>query len=106
MTEAWVVLCTCPDQTSAERLAKQLLTQGLAACVNLLPKVRSLYLWQGQLCDDQEVQMIIKTTRQRYPALEAALSAAHPYDNPEILALAAADGAKAYLSWLSEVTHD
>ncbi|WKE65030.1 divalent-cation tolerance protein CutA [Gallaecimonas kandeliae] len=104
MTQALVVLCTCPDEGSAEALAKTLLEARLAACVNLLPGMRSLYLWQGELCDEPEVQLVIKTQAKHFDALVQLLRAHHPYDTPEILALPVVAGAPDYLAWLKEVT--
>lgn len=103
MTQALVVLCTCPDEASALALAKTLLEARLAACVNLIPKVRSLYLWQGQLCDDTEVQLVIKSSLPHFEALAERVRALHPYDIPEILALPVSAGDSRYLTWLEEV---
>jgi len=101
MTEVFVVLCTCPNSVEAEKLASGLLEQGLAACVNILPQIRSIYRWQGEVHNDSEVLMIIKTTRQAYAGLQQWLQDNHPYDVPEILALPVADGCDAYLEWVT-----
>ncbi|WP_115717337.1 divalent-cation tolerance protein CutA [Gallaecimonas mangrovi] len=106
MPKALVVLCTCPDNDTATTLSKHLLTEHLAGCINVIPAVRSLYLWQGALCEDSELQLVIKTTAERYAALEAAILKHHPYDTPEIIALAVEKGSADYLNWLAEVTHD
>jgi len=95
------VLCTCPDAAVAQRLAGGLVGGGLAACVNVLPEIRSLYRWQGETCDEAEVLMIIKTTRGVYPALERWLRANHPYELPEVLALNVETGSEAYLGWVA-----
>ena len=100
MTDAIVVLCTAPP-AKAEPLARGLVEQRLAACVNMLQGVRSFYRWDGAIQDDAEVQLIIKTTRARFAALQAWLDDNHPYDVPEILALDVAQGAGPYLSWLT-----
>ena len=104
MSDAIVVLCTCPDNTSAHELAQTLLSEKLAACVNLIPQVTSLYYWQGQLEESQEVQLIIKTRRTLFGVLQERLLALHPYDVPEVLALPILSGNPAYLQWLQEQT--
>lgn len=97
---ALVVLCTCPDDTVADTIARQLVTRRLAACVNQLGAVRSTYYWQGELQQDQEVLLLIKTTVDGRTALEDCLRALHPYENPEIIALPVVAGADRYLQWL------
>jgi len=105
--EALVVLVSIPADGTADDIGVRLVTAGLAACVHRLPAGRSVYRWQGAVETADEVVLIIKTTRAAYPALEAAVRNAHPYDVPEILALAVADGLPAYLLWLAEsVTAD
>lgn len=98
------VLCTCPDEDTAQRLGAGLVEAGLAACVNVLPSIRSIYRWKGTLQNDQETLMIIKTSRPAYRGLEAWLLERHPYDTPEVLALPVAAGSPAYLSWVLEGT--
>ena len=93
---------TCPDPATAERLAAILVSERLAACVNVLPGVRSTYLWQGKLEQEDEVLLVIKTTRARYPALQARLPAVHPYELPELVAVEAVEGLPAYLQWVAE----
>lgn len=102
--EVLAVLCTCPDAHTAQRLAAGLVEARLAACVNILPEIRSIYRWQGETCDDAEVLMIAKTTAGAYPALERWLLSNHPYDVPEVLALPAAFGSRAYLDWVGRET--
>ena len=99
-----MVLCTCPDPATAERLARGLVGGGLAACVNILPQIRSIYRWQGETQDDAEVLMVAKTTRSAYAGLEAWLAEEHPYDVPEVLALPVRAGAGAYLDWVVNET--
>jgi periplasmic divalent cation tolerance protein len=101
-SNALVVLCTCPDLALAEQLAGGLVEAGLAACVNILPQIRSIYRWDGKLQNDLEVLLIVKTTGAAYPGLERWLLENHPYDVPEVLALPVTAGADAYLSWLTE----
>jgi periplasmic divalent cation tolerance protein len=97
-----VVLCTAPAGGEvAVGLARGLVEAGLAACVNLVPAVRSLYRWQGKLCDDAEVLLIIKTRRERFEAVREWLSREHPYEVPEVVALPIEAGAPSYLAWLA-----
>lgn len=104
MSDAIVVLCTCPDNTSARELAQTLLSEKLAACVNLIPQVTSLYYWQGKMEESQEVQLVIKTRRTMFGVLQERLLALHPYEVPEILALPILCGNPAYLQWVQEQT--
>jgi periplasmic divalent cation tolerance protein len=102
--EPLVVLCTAPSEDVGAALARGLVEAKLAACVNLVPGVRSLYLWQGAVHDEREVQLVIKTRRARFDALERWLSDHHPYDVPEVLALSVAGGSADYLRWIEEST--
>ena len=104
--EALVVLCTCPDEDSAARIARALVESGTCACVSRVPGVRSMYKWEGQVLDEAEVLLIIKTLASAYPGLEQRLQALHPYQTPEILALPVRAGAPGYLSWLQTVLHE
>jgi periplasmic divalent cation tolerance protein len=98
--EPVVVLCTFPDLDQARQIGAALVERQVAACVNLLPGVESIYRWQGKVEQAGEVLALIKTTR--YPDLEAAIKELHPYDVPEILALPVAAGLPAYLAWMAE----
>jgi periplasmic divalent cation tolerance protein len=98
---ALVVLSTFPDADHATRVAHALVEERLAACVNLVAPVRSIYRWKGAVHDDPELLAIIKTSTDRYPALAARLAALHPYEVPEIIALPLAAGHPPYLSWLA-----
>jgi len=101
MTEIVVVLTTVAADDGAEVFARQLVEERLAACVNLHPPMVSFYRWEGQLTRDAERQIVIKTTRDRVPALEARLKALHTYDLPEFLVLPVEQGSEAYLVWVS-----
>ena len=98
---ALLVLTNCPDLECAEGIAQSLLELHLAVCVNILPACRSLYRWQGAIESANEVPLLIKTSEERYPALEARIVALHPYDLPEIIALPITHGLPAYLAWLA-----
>lgn len=99
--EARVVLCTC-NEREALRLAHELVRDGLAACVNLVPKLTSVYVWNGEICEDRETLLVIKTTLELMPELRAAIAALHPYEVPEIVALSVdeASSSREYLAWL------
>ena len=102
--EALLVISNLPDRASAEKLAHLLIDQRLAACVNVLSPCRSVYRWKGKVDDAEEFPLLIKTTRERYAALEAAVRKHHPYELPEIIALPLAAGLPAYLDWVSAET--
>jgi periplasmic divalent cation tolerance protein len=104
MSEPLLILTNCPDETTAERIAQTVVEQRLAACVNRLAPVRSTYRWQGAIEQAAEVPLLIKTTRERYPELEAAIRALHPYSVPEIIAVPVAAGYAPYLRWIDEET--
>ena len=96
-----VVFCSCPPEFAAE-IARTVVTERLAACVNIVPTVRSVYQWKGELCDDIESLMVIKTTADRLQELTARLLSCHPYDVPEVIALPIQDGEgnPEFLKWL------
>ena len=99
-----LVLTNLPDRAAAERLAALLIEQRLAACVNILAPCRSVYRWKGAVRRDEEHPMLIKTTAERYPALEKALREGHPYELPEIIAVPIERGLPAYLDWVAAET--
>lgn len=92
-----LVYCTCPDEVSAAALAESLVAARLAACVSRIPGMASTYRWQGGTCTDEEVLLLIKTTSQRFAALEALAVKLHPYDVPELIAVPIERGHKPYL---------
>ena len=102
MTDKIVVLSTCSGEEEGERLARELVENRVAACVNVLPRLRSFYRWQGKVEDATECLLLIKSSRSRFDALRAALEKAHSYEVPEILALSVVDGSANYLNWLDE----
>jgi periplasmic divalent cation tolerance protein len=99
-----VVLCTVPDAATGERIAEALVEERLAACVNLVPGLRSFYRWKGKLQREAELLLVIKTRAERLDALMERLKSLHPYEVPEILALPIAAGSEAYLLWIEENT--
>lgn len=99
-----LVLTNLPDRAVAERIADTLIGQRLAACVNILAPCRSVYRWQGKIRHDEEHPVLIKTTAERYPALEQALRAGHPYELPEIIAVPIERGLPDYLLWVAGET--
>ncbi len=93
-----IVLSTGPADAAPD-IAKQIVTERLAACCNIVPKVESYYWWEGQVTHDAESLLIFKTPTERVPELTRRLQEVHPYSVPEILALEVASGLEAYLSW-------
>jgi periplasmic divalent cation tolerance protein len=100
MTDKIVVLSTCASEEEAETLARSMLEQRLAACVNVIPRMRSYYRWKGALESNEEWLLLIKSSRDRFHALMAALEKAHSYEIPEVVALQVVDGSPNYLNWI------
>lgn len=96
-----LVLTTCPDEMVAQSIAKQLVTEKLAACVNIAPNITSVYCWEGELNCDTEVQLIIKTTQGKFEHLNRRINQLHPYDVVEVIALNIQQGDKHYLNWIT-----
>ena len=99
-----LVVTNLPDRAAAERLADAVIAKNLAACVNILAPCRSVYRWKGAVQRDEEHPMLIKTTQERYAALEQALREGHPYELPEIIAVPIERGLPAYLDWVAAET--
>jgi len=97
---AVVCYCTCPDAGVAERVADALVSARLAACVNILPGVRSVYRWQGAVERADELLLLIKTTRDQVEPLAALVASLHPYELPEVLAVEVVGGSSGYLDWV------
>lgn len=100
MSDVRTVYVTAADEAQAADLARALLARGLIACANLLPGVRSLYLWQGEVHDEPEVAMLLKTRRDRLEELIAAVEELHPYDVPCAVAWPIDAGSEPYLAWV------
>jgi periplasmic divalent cation tolerance protein len=101
LNEYGVVLVTASSQAEAEMIANTLVEAKLAACVNLIP-IRSIYTWKGEICRDEEWQLVIKTCLQNFSDLEAKVRSLHSYETPEILLLPITAGSRPCLQWLSE----
>lgn len=97
-----LVVTTCPDEATAEAVANHLVEHRLAACVNVIPGMRSFYEWKGEVCRDQEFVLLIKSRKDVYPRLEKAIVDRHPYELPEVIALPIEAGLTNYLGWIDE----
>jgi periplasmic divalent cation tolerance protein len=104
MSEPIVVLITCGSEEEAVKISNALVEERLAACVNLISPVRSIYRWEGKICDEKEWLLIIKTQRIRFDELEKKVKSLHSYSVPEIIALPIIEGSSSYLNWLAEMT--
>lgn len=102
MDEKIIVLTTCATAEEARRIASELISQRLAACVNVLPPVRSIYHWKGAVEEGEETLMIIKSARPLFEQLKTAIAALHSYDVPEIIAIPIVDGSHSYLAWMDQ----
>jgi periplasmic divalent cation tolerance protein len=99
-----VVFCTCPSDDVAKLIATTLVTDKLAACVNIIPDVTSVYEWDNQIMCDSEVKLIIKSRAELYQLIEAKIIELHPYETPEIIAMNIQQGNEKYLHWIKEST--
>jgi periplasmic divalent cation tolerance protein len=100
MTDKIVILCTCGSEESAEEIGRALVNARLAACVNLLPHLRSIYRWKDAVETAEEWLLIVKTSRALFPEVRQAIERLHKYEVPEVIALPVTDGAPNYLEWL------
>lgn len=96
----WIILCTCPNKEAAEKVAYILLEQRLAACVNIIPAISSIYRWHNTIEKTEESLLLIKSDARCYTKLEAEIRKVHPYETPEIVALAMEQALPEYLQWL------
>lgn len=97
-----IVFTTTPNIKEAEDLAKQIVETKLAACVQVLPPIKSYYFWEGKVRNDSEYLLLIKTIEEKYAALKAFINENHSYDVPEIVAVSAENVSEKYLSWMNE----
>jgi periplasmic divalent cation tolerance protein len=104
MFEPIVVLVTCGSEEEALKIAHSLVEEQLAACVNLISPIRSIYRWEGKIWDEREWLLIVKTQRQRFEELERKVKSLHSYSVPEIIGLPIVEGSSSYFSWLAEMT--
>lgn len=102
MTEKRVVLSTAGSEDEARKIAHHLVEHQLAACVNIVPQIESIYRWQGKVESAREWLLLIKTTAEKFPAVRDAIRQIHSYDVPECIAIAIEDGSAAYLQWIGE----
>jgi len=100
-TDKRVVFITAANEDQAAAIAKALVAEGLAACVNIVPAIRSIYTWKGEVCDDRETLLIAKTSAGRFAALADRVKSLHSYEVPEIIAIPITDGAQDYMGWLA-----
>ena len=100
MIDALIVFCTCADEAEALQLANTLIEARLAACVNVLPAVQSIYRWKDSIEQTREILLMIKTTQERFEAVRDHISARHSYDTPEIIAVPIVMSSEKYLAWL------
>jgi periplasmic divalent cation tolerance protein len=101
-TDLRIVLTTAPDAACGERIARALVDERLAACVNVVPGMRSIYRWEGAVQEEAEVLLVAKTRADRVAELEARVRALHPYEVPEVIALPVEAGSAAYVRWVRE----
>ena len=99
-----IIYCTCPDIETAEKISRRLVSERLAACVNIVPGVASIYEWQGKIEQTDEVLLIIKTVAERFIALSRLVKDMHPYELPELIAVSITDGLPEYLDWIQQCT--
>ncbi|MDH4227884.1 MAG: divalent-cation tolerance protein CutA [Deltaproteobacteria bacterium] len=99
-----IVFMTVPDEAKGAEIGKTLVTEGLAACCNIVPAIRSIYKWKGEVCDEGEALCIMKTRAALFKTLEKRAKELHPYEVPEIICVDIKDAHQPYLSWISEVT--
>ena len=104
MSESIVVLVTCGSEEEAIKIAHSLVEERLAACVNLVSPVRSIYRWEGKISDEKEWLLIIKTQKERFEEIEEKVKSLHSYSVPEIIGLPIIEGSTSYLQWLEEMT--
>ncbi|ABZ75246.1 CutA1 divalent ion tolerance protein [Shewanella halifaxensis HAW-EB4] len=102
--EFLLVITSCPSEEQAKILARELVKNKLAACVQISQGITSVYEWQGELCEEQEFSLQIKCLAQHYSAIEHTLSKLHPYDVPELIAVPVTQGLPAYFDWIKETT--
>jgi periplasmic divalent cation tolerance protein len=101
---AIVVFITAPTSDKGEEIARALVTEGVAACASIIPRITSIYSWDGKICQDEEVLIVVKSRGSLFPAIRDRVKSLHSYDVPEIISLPIIDGLPDYLDWLKNVT--
>jgi periplasmic divalent cation tolerance protein len=101
---AILILITAPTLEQGEEIARVLVTEGIAACASIIPRITSIYTWEGRVCEDKEVLLLVKSRAGLFPAICDRVKSLHSYDVPEIIALPVSDGLPAYLEWLKHAT--
>ena len=101
-----IVFCTVPDMDCGQRIAGHLVEYRLAACVNLIPEIKSVYRWKGEICTDSESLLMIKSRSADYKDLENAIRRLHPYELPEIIAVPLTNGLPGYLDWVRSIKNE
>lgn len=104
MADELIVLVTCANAEEAQRMAESLVLERLAACVNIVTGVQSIFFWEGKLCNEREALCVLKTQKSVYSKLERRVSELHSYKTPEVIALPVVDGSVKYLRWVREMT--
>ena len=102
MSEALIVFSTCPNLEEARKIGRATVEEGLAACVQVLPQIQSIYRWQGVVEESCEALLLFKTTAELFGGLERRIAQLHSYDTPEVLAVPVSAGAARYLAWLGD----
>lgn len=97
-----LVFITAPNEAEARKIANSLVEENLAACVSIVPKIVSIYRWEGKVTEDEELLLIVKTSEEKFSALSESVVKLHSYKTPEIIAIAIADGLKSYLDWIDD----
>jgi periplasmic divalent cation tolerance protein len=104
MTGVIIILVTAGSEEEAEKIARALVAERLAACVNIVSPIRSIYRWEGKVQDDREWLLVVKTRQSHFAAVEARVKALHSYQVPEVIALPVVDGSEKYLGWIKGET--
>jgi periplasmic divalent cation tolerance protein len=104
MDQSIVVFVSVSNEGESLKIARTIVQEKLAACANLFPRIRSIYRWEGKICDEPEWYLIIKTRRALFPLLQERIKALHSYEVPEIIALAIVEGLPSYLDWIGKET--
>lgn len=102
MTDKRIALCTASSDDEARKIARHLVEHKLAACVNIVPQIESIYRWQGKVESSREWLLLIKTTEEKFAAVREAIAELHSYDLPECIAISIEDGSPEYLRWIAE----